>query len=73
MKIIPRKVTKLIRIYLKYVRKIFAGFCSIIPFVRQDINKYPFAQEKKSLGKDWTNIGDDFAIAISKYKQKYGK
>jgi len=73
MKYFLRKFTKLTRIYLKYIRKIFAGFCSIIPFVKQNSNQYPFAQEKKALGKDWENIGDDLSIAISKYKQKHVK
>ena len=58
-----------LRTTLKYIRKFFAGFVSIIPFVSTKLRGYPFAKPIYALDKDWLEIGSDIEITTQKTKK----
>ena len=58
------------RIYLKYLRKFLAGFVSVIPFIRPNINSYPFAKENEALDKDFICIGEDLNLILNKKNER---
>ena len=58
------------RIYLKYLRKFLAGFVSVIPFIRPNINPYPFSKEDNALDKDWFCIGEDLNLTLNKKNER---
>ena len=59
---------KHIRITLKYLRKFFAGFVSITPFVSTKLRGYPFTKPENALNKDWLDIGNDIELTTYKIK-----
>ncbi len=54
---------------LKYVRKFFAGFISVMPFVSVKLRGYPFAKPIYALDKDWLDIGNDIETTTQKSKK----
>lgn len=60
---------KAVLLLLRHIRKFFAGFVSVMPFVRTKLRGYPFAKPIYALDKDWMDIGNDIEIVTKKSKK----
>ncbi|MDX2083694.1 MAG: hypothetical protein SFV53_06900 [Rickettsiales bacterium] len=61
--------TKLSRNLIKFIRKFFAGFISVIPFTKTKLNGYTFSRPVTALDQDWLDIGNDIEIAKQNFKK----